>query len=221
MMSYGTLVGATCGTMFPDHVDKLILDSTLPPSLDMQVFVSGIGEALTESFTKILRNCADQVGCPLKNPVEAFNKLQNDIKNGALDDKANKKTFAAIPFWIEFQELVGQPGHNYEAIIRLKRAVERDETLLAPYRATGDQFCMESSNTNNAILGVDVGNRLDHDAVIQLVLDAEAKFGQMAGGVAFIYASQTMARTNPHAEPIGALGNPNIETLVCANLHDA
>ena len=87
--------------------------------------------------------------------------------------------------------------------------------------ATGDQFCMESSNTNNAILGVDVGNRLDHDAVIQLVLDAEAKFGQMAGGVAFIYASQTMARTNPHAEPIGALGNPNIETLVCANLHDA
>ena len=31
VVSYGTIVGSTYATLFPDHIDKLVLDSTLPP----------------------------------------------------------------------------------------------------------------------------------------------------------------------------------------------
>ena len=80
---------------------------------------------------------------------------------------------------------------------------------------------MEGSNTNSAILGLDVGNRMDYRSLTQVILDTQAKYGIMAGGAAYGWGFQLMSRSNPHAATIGFLGNPTVQALVVANLHDS
>ena len=68
--SYGTLLGSTYASLFPDNVGRMVLDGALDPSLSYEELTSGQAVAFEKALRAYVAKCQQTSGCPLTGSIE-------------------------------------------------------------------------------------------------------------------------------------------------------
>ncbi|MFF2246272.1 alpha/beta hydrolase [Arthrobacter sp. NPDC058130] len=68
--SYGTLLGSTYASLFPDNVGRLVLDGAIDPSLSYEELTSGQAVAFDKALHAYVAKCQQTSGCPLTGSTE-------------------------------------------------------------------------------------------------------------------------------------------------------
>lgn len=69
--SYGTYLGATYASLFPENVGQFVLDGALDPTLSDQEVSLGQAGGFEESTRAYVQDCIDSGDCPLGDDVDA------------------------------------------------------------------------------------------------------------------------------------------------------
>ena len=68
--SYGTFLGSTYASLFPDKVGRMVLDGAIDPSLSAEELTLGQAKAFEKSLRAYVEHCLQQEGCPLSGTVD-------------------------------------------------------------------------------------------------------------------------------------------------------
>jgi pimeloyl-ACP methyl ester carboxylesterase len=68
--SYGTLLGSTYASLFPDNVGRLVLDGALDPSLSSEEVTRDQTAAFDKALHAYVAKCQQSSGCPLTGSTE-------------------------------------------------------------------------------------------------------------------------------------------------------
>lgn len=78
--SYGTFLGSTYASLFPDNVGRMVLDGALDPSLSNEELTAGQAKAFEKAIHAYATSCLQNSGCPLSGtPDEAVRQIQDLI----------------------------------------------------------------------------------------------------------------------------------------------
>ena len=89
--SYGTFLGSTYASLFPDNVGRMVLDGAMDPSLSYEELTSGQAKAFEKAIMAYVTHCLDNSGCPLSGtPEEAVGQIQDIIKAVEADPRSAK-----------------------------------------------------------------------------------------------------------------------------------
>ncbi|MFF2030672.1 alpha/beta hydrolase [Arthrobacter sp. NPDC058192] len=78
--SYGTLLGSTYASLFPDNVGRLVLDGAIDPSLSNEELTSGQAKAFDKALHSYVAKCQQTSGCPLTGSTEhGVQQIRNAI----------------------------------------------------------------------------------------------------------------------------------------------
>lgn len=78
--SYGTFLGSTYASLFPDNVGRMVLDGALDPSLSNEELTAGQAKAFEKAIHAYVTRCLQESGCPLSGtPDEAIRQIQELI----------------------------------------------------------------------------------------------------------------------------------------------
>lgn len=89
--SYGTFLGSTYASLFPDKVGRMVLDGAMDPSLSYEELTSGQAKAFEKAILAYVTHCLDSSGCPLSGtPEEAVGQIQDIIKAVEAEPKPAK-----------------------------------------------------------------------------------------------------------------------------------
>jgi pimeloyl-ACP methyl ester carboxylesterase len=69
--SYGTFLGATYADLFPQRVDKMVLDGALDPALSNEQLSLQQAHGFETALRAYIKDCVDQGGCYLGDSVDA------------------------------------------------------------------------------------------------------------------------------------------------------
>lgn len=70
--SYGTQLGATYATLFPEKAGRMVLDGAVDPSLDAIDFAKGQNDGFQRALDAYLKSCASDDSCPLGSDTGAI-----------------------------------------------------------------------------------------------------------------------------------------------------
>jgi pimeloyl-ACP methyl ester carboxylesterase len=68
--SYGTFLGSTYASLFPDNVGRMVLDGALDPSITYEELTSGQAKAFEKALRAYVQRCQQESGCPLSGSVD-------------------------------------------------------------------------------------------------------------------------------------------------------
>jgi pimeloyl-ACP methyl ester carboxylesterase len=68
--SYGTFLGSTYASLFPDNVGRMVLDGAMDPSLSNEELTSGQAKAFEKALRAYVERCLQTDGCPLSGNVD-------------------------------------------------------------------------------------------------------------------------------------------------------
>ncbi|WP_346927360.1 alpha/beta hydrolase [uncultured Arthrobacter sp.] len=89
--SYGTFLGSTYASLFPDNVGRMVLDGAMDPSLSYEELTSGQAKAFEKAIMAYVTHCLANSGCPLSGtPEEAVGQIQDVIKAVEADPRSAK-----------------------------------------------------------------------------------------------------------------------------------
>ncbi|MGO4491738.1 alpha/beta hydrolase [Arthrobacter sp. 2YAF22_2] len=75
--SYGTFLGSTYASLFPDNVGRMVLDGALDPSLSYEELTSGQAKAFEKAIRSYVTKCLQGSGCPFSGtPDDAIKQIQ-------------------------------------------------------------------------------------------------------------------------------------------------
>lgn len=63
--SYGSLLGSTYASLYPDRVGRMVLDGALDPSLSYEELTLGQAKAFEKAINAYVADCQQNQGCPL------------------------------------------------------------------------------------------------------------------------------------------------------------
>lgn len=89
--SYGTFLGSTYASLFPDNVGRMVLDGAMDPSLSYEELTKGQAKAFEKAIMAYVTQCLAGSGCPLSGtPEEAVGQIQDIIKTVEADPRSAK-----------------------------------------------------------------------------------------------------------------------------------
>lgn len=89
--SYGTFLGSTYASLFPDTVGRMVLDGAMDPSLSYEELTSGQARAFEKAILAYATHCLEQSGCPLSGtPEDAVGQIRDIINAVEADPRAAK-----------------------------------------------------------------------------------------------------------------------------------
>ena len=68
--SYGTFLGSTYASLFPDNVGRMVLDGAMDPSISYEDLTSGQAKAFEKALRAYVAACQQTSGCPLSGSIE-------------------------------------------------------------------------------------------------------------------------------------------------------
>ena len=78
--SYGTFLGSTYASLFPDNVGRMVLDGAMDPSLSYEELTSGQAKAFEKAIRAYVTHCLQSSGCPFTGtPDDAVRQIQDVI----------------------------------------------------------------------------------------------------------------------------------------------
>jgi pimeloyl-ACP methyl ester carboxylesterase len=97
--SYGTFLGSTYASLFPDNVGRMVLDGALDPSLSYEELTSGQAKAFEKAISAYAAHCLQESGCPLsgstENAVEQIRGLIKAVEANPLPAKGGRQVSAS------------------------------------------------------------------------------------------------------------------------------
>ena len=89
--SYGTFLGSTYASLFPDNVGRMVLDGAMDPSLSYEELTSGQAKAFEKAIRAYVTHCLEGSDCPLSGtPDDAVAQIQDIIAAVEADPRAAK-----------------------------------------------------------------------------------------------------------------------------------
>jgi pimeloyl-ACP methyl ester carboxylesterase len=89
--SYGTFLGSTYASLFPDNVGRMVLDGAMDPSLSYEELTSGQAKAFEKAIMAYVTHCLASSDCPLSGtPEEAVGQIRDIIKAVEADPRSAK-----------------------------------------------------------------------------------------------------------------------------------
>jgi pimeloyl-ACP methyl ester carboxylesterase len=79
--SYGTSLGSTYASLFPDKVGRMVLDGAIDPSLTSEELTSGQAKAFEKALRSYVANCLKEAECPLTGSVDDGVQQVRDLIN--------------------------------------------------------------------------------------------------------------------------------------------
>jgi pimeloyl-ACP methyl ester carboxylesterase len=89
--SYGTLIGATYASLFPDHVRAMVLDGPLDPTLSLAKMREDQSKAFDKALDHFLDDCAKRTSCAFHSngrPAAEFDDLMARIDKSPIPSTA-------------------------------------------------------------------------------------------------------------------------------------
>lgn len=80
--SYGTLIGSTYASLFPNHIRAMVLDGAIDPALDLEQLRLGQARGFEGALTSFLDDCAARTACVFHEngrSLQAFNAVMASI----------------------------------------------------------------------------------------------------------------------------------------------
>jgi pimeloyl-ACP methyl ester carboxylesterase len=89
--SYGTFLGSTYASLFPDNVGRMVLDGALDPSLSNEELTRGQARAFEKAIRAYVADCLQQQGCPVTGTVDtAVQEIRDLIQSVAANPRPAK-----------------------------------------------------------------------------------------------------------------------------------
>lgn len=166
--SYGTSLGSTYASLYPDNVAKMVLDGAVDPALSNEDVTAGQAGAFESALRSYVADCQAKSGCPLTGSVDdgvrQIRDLMADVEQNPKRAKDGRLVTGAT-----FASAIFTPLYSNESwpvlTQALEAAVQGDDSLMlriADFGADREPNGTYSSNTTFAFNAI---NCLDYPMV--------------------------------------------------------
>jgi pimeloyl-ACP methyl ester carboxylesterase len=163
--SYGTFLGATYASLFPDNVGRMLLDGAVDPSLGAEEITLGQAKAFDKALHAYVGHCLRQESCPLSGTVEdGVQQISDMIQSVTANPREAKdgrivggNTFASgliVPLYA---------NENWPALTQaLDAATKGDVSLMLRLADLGANRSSNGKYTSNTTFAFSAINCLDY-----------------------------------------------------------
>jgi pimeloyl-ACP methyl ester carboxylesterase len=166
--SYGTFLGSTYASLFPDNVGRMVLDGALDPSISNEDLTSGQARAFEKALRSYVANCLQEEGCPLSGNVDSGVQQIRDLINAVQDTPRTAKDGRVVNGTMFVSGLI-TPLYNNESWPALTQALEAamtgDVTLMLRLADLGADRASNGTYTSNSTFAFNAINCLDYPMV--------------------------------------------------------
>lgn len=166
--SYGTFLGSTYASLFPDNVGRMVLDGALDPSISNEELTMGQAVAFEKAIRAYVANCQQGEGCPLTgtvdNGVQQIRDLIGAVQNREWQAKDGRTVNATM-----FVSGLITPLYNDQSWPALTQALETayrgDASLMLRLADLGADRGADGKYTSNSTFAFSAINCLDYPMV--------------------------------------------------------
>jgi pimeloyl-ACP methyl ester carboxylesterase len=166
--SYGTFLGSTYASLFPDNVGRMVLDGALDPSISNEELTMGQAVAFEKAIRAYVANCQQGEGCPLTGDVDSGVQQIRDliaaVQNTAWQAKDGRMVNATM-----FVSGLITPLYNDQSWPALTQALEGalkgDASLMLRLADLGADRGTDGKYTSNSTFAFSAINCLDYPMV--------------------------------------------------------
>lgn len=166
--SYGTFLGSTYASLFPDNVGRMVLDGALDPSISNEDLTSGQARAFEKALRSYVAHCLQGDGCPLSGDVDSGVQQIRDLINAVQDTPRTAKDGRVVNGTMFVSGLI-TPLYNNESWPALTQALEAamtgDVTLMLRLADLGADRASNGTYTSNSTFAFNAINCLDYPMV--------------------------------------------------------
>jgi pimeloyl-ACP methyl ester carboxylesterase len=166
--SYGTFLGSTYASLFPDNVGRMVLDGALDPSISNEDLTSGQARAFEKALRSYVAHCLQEDGCPLSGDVDSGVQQIRDLINAVQDTPRTAKDGRVVNGTMFVSGLI-TPLYNNESWPALTQALEAamtgDVTLMLRLADLGADRAPNGTYTSNSTFAFNAINCLDYPMV--------------------------------------------------------
>jgi pimeloyl-ACP methyl ester carboxylesterase len=121
--SYGTFLGSTYASLFPDKVGRLVLDGAVDPSISNEELTAGQARAFERAIRTYVASCQGQNQCPLSGSVDNGVQEIRDLIN-AVDQNPQTAKDGRLVTSNDFVNGLILPLYNDQSWPALTQALE-------------------------------------------------------------------------------------------------
>ena len=163
--SYGTFLGSTYASLFPDNVGRMVLDGALDPSISSEELTSGQARAFEKAIRAYVADCQQQDGCPLGGDVDAGVQQIRDVINAVQETPRTAKDGRVVNATMFVSGLI-TPLYNDQSWPALTQALEAamtgDVSLMLRLADLGADRSANGSYSSNSTFAFNAINCLDY-----------------------------------------------------------
>ncbi|WP_307031667.1 alpha/beta hydrolase [Arthrobacter globiformis] len=89
--SYGTFLGSTYASLFPNNVGRMVLDGAIDPSLSAEELTLGQARAFEKALRAYVEHCLGEEGCPLSGTADDGLQQIRDLINSVIQTPRTAK----------------------------------------------------------------------------------------------------------------------------------
>ena len=190
--SYGTYIGATYAGLFPDKIDRMVLDGAVDPLSKPRESAIDQAAGFDRALTAYLENCVDEGDCPLGDSVDAarqrLDELFKQVDKSPLPTSSDREVTEGLAFLGVIVPLYSRDSWSYLTTALGEAVQGKGDTLLFLADAYTERK-PDGSYPNNSLEVQSAVNCLDHpeDATLEEIkaggsdfLEEAPIFGQAA-----------------------------------------
>ena len=166
--SYGTFLGSTYASLFPDNVGRMVLDGALDPSISNEDLTSGQARAFEKAIRSYVASCQRQDKCPLGGDVDSGVKQIQELISAVQQTPRTAKDGRQVNATMFVSGLI-TPLYNDQSWPALTQALEAamngDVSLVLRLADIGADRAQDGTYTSNSTLAFNAVNCLDYPMV--------------------------------------------------------
>lgn len=166
--SYGTFLGSTYASLFPDNVGRMVLDGALDPSITNEDLTSGQARAFEKAIRSYVASCQRQDKCPLGGDVDSGVQQIQDLISAVQQTPRTAKDGRQVNATMFVSGLI-TPLYNDQSWPALTQALEAamngDVSLMLRLADIGADRAPDGTYTSNSTLAFNAVNCLDYPMV--------------------------------------------------------
>ena len=166
--SYGTFLGSTYASLFPDNVGRMVLDGALDPSISNEDLTSGQARAFEKAIRSYVASCQRQDKCPLGGDVDSGVQQIRDLISAVQQTPRTAKDGRQVNATMFVSGLI-TPLYNDQSWPALTQALEAaingDVSLVLRLADIGADRASDGTYTSNSTLAFNAVNCLDYPMV--------------------------------------------------------
>lgn len=166
--SYGTFLGSTYASLFPDNVGRMVLDGALDPSISNEELTSGQAVAFEKAIRAYVASCQQESSCPLRGNVDTGVQQIRDIITAVQNTPWQTKDGRLVNATMFVSGLI-TPLYNDQSWPALTQALETalkgDASMMLRLADIGADRGPDGKYTSNSTFAFNAINCLDYPMV--------------------------------------------------------